>query len=162
MYLLFPSLLSFYLINCEKEIHSLQFVSKKMQRQIRKLMKGYRLGFWSEAIGRRCEKSEERCYVWIGNQSFTTGNFIQVVIYFYLVTSSRYIRLLYFFWPSSDPGLCTSIEERFLKFYWRNILDNSKNSLFLFHIFGVRRPLKALEPRGSDPNFTGSRLVFWI
>ena len=117
-----------------------------MQRQIRKLMKGYRLGFWSEAIGRRCEKSEERCYVWIGNQSFTTGNFIQVVIYFYLVTSSRYIRLLYFFWPSSDPGLCTSIEERFLKFYWRNILDNSKNSLFLFHIFGVRRPLKALDP----------------
>ena len=54
-----------------------------------------------------------------------------------------------------DPGLCTSNEERFLKFYWMNILYNFKRYLFYFHTFGVRRSIDVLDSENQP--WLGSR-----
>ena len=40
----------------------------------------------------------------------------------------------------ADPGLCTPIDRRYLKYYKIKI-DNFASLLFCFHTFGVRRPL---------------------
>ena len=51
-----------------------------------------------------------------------------------------------------DPGLCTSNEGRFLKFYIMNILDNLKNFIFYFHSFGVRRTIMSyIQKTSPDP-----------
>ena len=44
-----------------------------------------------------------------------------------------------------DPGLYTSNEERFLKVYKMNILDNFKRLLLCFHTFCVRLTIDPLD-----------------
>ena len=44
-----------------------------------------------------------------------------------------------------DPGLCTSNEGRFLKFYKINILDNFQSLRVCFYTFVVRRTIDVLD-----------------
>ena len=57
-----------------------------------------------------------------------------------------------------DPGLCTSNEEIFLKFYWKNMLDNFKR-FFCSDTFGIRTSMDVLDSEnkpGSVKIGTGS------
>ena len=53
------------------------------------------------------------------------------------------------YWANMDPERCT----------WMNISDNYKSILLCSQTFGVRRPLKALEPCIRIRSGYGSRLV---
>ena len=56
-----------------------------------------------------------------------------------------------------DPGLCTSNEGRFLKFYFFDILENFNSFLIYFHTLGVRRTIDVLYSETSpDPAKFGS------
>ena len=48
------------------------------------------------------------------------------------------------FFQIPDPDVCTSNGEIFSDVYEMNVLDTIKRPLFVFYIFVVRRPLKAL------------------
>ena len=45
----------------------------------------------------------------------------------------------------TDPELCSSNEERFLKFLSMNFLDNFKSLYFCLNTFGLRRSIDALD-----------------
>ena len=56
----------------------------------------------------------------------------------------------------TDPGLCTSNDERFLIVFCEYILDNYKSLPFCFHTFGVRRSIDVLDSEKQP----GSRSAF--